>query len=79
MMIFRLLIASSLFSIYCDVNAQNVVKGKIYEAQTDSAIAAVNVYNLNAKRSARSGIDGTYLIAATEDEGLVVTEYFIVI
>lgn len=71
MMIFRLLIAFLLFSICCDMNGQNVLKGKIYEAQTDSTIAAVNVYNLNTKQIARSGMDGNYLIAATEDDRLV--------
>jgi hypothetical protein len=71
MMIFRLLIASLLFSICCDINGQNVLKGKIYEAQTDSTIAAVNVYNLNTKQISRSGMDGNYLIAATEDDRLV--------
>lgn len=53
------------------MNAQNVVKGKIYEAQTDSTIAAVNVYNLNTKHSAHSGMDGNYLIVAAEDDWLV--------
>jgi hypothetical protein len=70
-MIFRLLIASLLLSICCDIHGQHVLKGKIYEAQTDSVIAAVNVYNLNTKRSAHSGRDGNYVIAATEDDRLV--------
>ena len=48
-----------------------MLKGKIYEAQTDSTIAAVNVYNLNTKQISRSGMDGNYLIAATEDDRLV--------
>jgi hypothetical protein len=71
MMIFRLLVASLLFGICCDTNGQNVLKGKIYEAQTDSVIGAVNVYNLNTKQIAGSGMDGNYFIAAIEGERLV--------
>lgn len=48
-----------------------MLKGIIYEAQTDSTIAAVNIYNLNTKQSARSGMDGNYIITATEDDQLV--------
>jgi len=71
-MIFRL-IATVLFllSICSQVNAQLIVKGKVYDAETDSVIVAVNVYNLNTKRSARSGIDGNYAIAAAEGEQIV--------
>jgi CarboxypepD_reg-like domain len=71
-MIFRL-IATILFSlsICSQIKAQLIVKGKIYDAETDSAIAAVNVYNLNTKQSVRSGIDGNYAIAAAERERLV--------
>ena len=48
-----------------------MLKGKIYEAQTDSVMATVNVYNLNTKQIARSGMDGNYLIVAAEGERLV--------
>ena len=48
-----------------------MLKGKIYEAQTDSSIAAVNIYNLNTKQLVRSGIGGNYAIAAAEDEQIV--------
>ena len=48
-----------------------MLKGKIYEAQTESVMAAVNVYNLNTKQIARSGMDGNYLIVAAEGERLV--------
>ena len=71
-MIFRL-IATALF-LFCicnQVNAQLIVKGKIYDGETDSIIVAVNVYNLNTKQSARSGIDGNFAIAAAEGERLV--------
>lgn len=53
------------------VHGQNNVKGKIYEAKTDSAISAVNIYNLSTKLSARSDKDGSYSISAAEGERLV--------
>jgi hypothetical protein len=54
-----------------DVHAQSTVKGKIYDAKTDSTIAAVNVFNINTKQSAHSDISGSYSITATEDDQLV--------
>lgn len=71
-MIIRSIVIAFLSLCICSqVGAQPMVKGKIYEAGTDSAIVAVNVYNLNTKQSARSGIDGYYAIAAAEGERLV--------
>src|SRR6187401_2749677 len=71
-MIIRLIAAVLFFLCICSqVNAQLIVKGKIYDAETDSVIVAVNVYNLNTKQSARSGTDGNYAIAAAEGERLV--------
>lgn len=71
-MIFRLFVTALYFLCICDqVRAQLSVKGKIYDAETDSVIVAVNINNLNTKRSARSGIDGNYSIAAAEGEQLV--------
>jgi len=71
-MIFRLIVTALFFLCICSqINAQLIVKGKIYDAETDSVIIAVNVYNLNTKQSARSGIDGNYAIAAAEGEQLV--------
>jgi CarboxypepD_reg-like domain len=71
-MIFRLIATVLFFLCICSqVNAQLIVKGKIYDAETDSVIVAVNVYNINTKQSARSGIDGNYAIAAAEGEWLV--------
>ena len=66
-------IATVLFFLYgcSQINAQLLVKGKIYDAETDSVIVAVNVYNINTKQSARSGNDGNYAIAAAEGERLV--------
>ena len=71
MIIRSIVIALLLLCIYSQVNGQLTVKGKIYEAGTDSTIVAVNVYNLNTKQSVRSGIDGYYAIAAAEGERLV--------
>ena len=71
-MISRLIAAVLFFLCICSqVRAQLIVKGKIYDAETDSVIVAVNVYNLNTKQSARSGIAGNYAIAAAEGERLV--------
>jgi hypothetical protein len=71
MIIRSIVIALLLLCIYSEVDAQLMVKGKIYEAGTDSVMVAVNVYNLNTKQSARSGIDGSYAIVAAEGEQLV--------
>jgi hypothetical protein len=54
-----------------EIIAQDKVKGKIYEAQTDSTIRGVNVYNLNTKLSIRSGSDGSYTITAAEGDRIV--------
>ena len=71
-MISRLIVTALFFLfIFNQVSAQLIVKGKIYDAETDSVIVAVNVYNLNTKQSTRSGIDGNYAIAAAEGERLV--------
>ena len=71
-MISRLIVTALFFLfIFNQVSAQLIVKGKIYDAETDSVIVAVNVYNLNTKQSARSGVDGNYAIAAAEGERLV--------
>ena len=72
MMILRLLIIFLLlFNICCEINSQTILKGKIYEAQTDSALAAINVYNLNTKQLVRSDPQGNYAIAAAEDQQIV--------
>ncbi len=71
-MISRLTLILLLHLNFCfEITAQNNVKGKIYEAQTDTVIPRVNVYNLNSKQSVRSGRDGSYTIAATEGDRLI--------
>ena len=71
-MIFRpTLILLLLLNICFEITAQNNVKGKVYDSQTDSTIAGVNVYNLNTKLSVRSGSDGSYTIAASEGDRIM--------
>ncbi|HEY5967153.1 MAG TPA: carboxypeptidase-like regulatory domain-containing protein [Chitinophagaceae bacterium] len=60
-----------LLNICFEITAQNNVKGKVYDSQTDSTIAGVNVYNLNTKLSVRSGSDGSYTIAASEGDRIM--------
>jgi hypothetical protein len=71
-MIFRLtLILLLLLKCCVEIIGQDNVKGKIYEAQTDSVIAGVNVYNLNTRSTVRSDKDGSYTIAAAEGDRIV--------
>ena len=65
------LVAFLLFTFSMEIHAQSIVKGKIYDAKTDSVIATVNVYNVNTKRSARSDLSGSYSIIAAEGDQLV--------
>ena len=69
-MIFRpTLILLLLLNACFEITAQDNVKGKIYDAQTDSTIAGVNVFNLNTKQSVRSGSDGSYTIRHPKEIG----------
>jgi len=71
-MIFRTTLILLLLLNNCfEITAQDNVKGKVYDAQADSAIAGVNVYNINTKRSVRSGSDGGYSIAASEGDRII--------
>jgi hypothetical protein len=65
------LFAFLLFTVCIEIHAQSIVKGKIYDAKTDSVVAAVNVYNLNTKQSTRSDLSGSYSIIAEEGDQLV--------
>ena len=71
MLLRPILFALLLITLCIEIHAQPGVKGKIYEAKTDSTIGAVNVYNLNTKLSARSDSNGSYSISAAEGERLV--------
>src|SRR5262245_47451350 len=71
-MTFRSLLLVLLILTYnYQINAQQTVKGKIYETGTDSVIAGVNIFNLNTKRSARSDIEGNYTVTASEGDNLI--------
>ena len=59
------------FTVSIGIYGQTIVKGKVYEAITDSVIKAVNVHNLHSKQSVRTGVDGSYSITAAEGEQLV--------
>lgn len=60
-----------LFAFWLSAKAQTSVKGKIYEAKTDTTIPGVNVYNLNSKRSSLSDKAGNYSISAAEGDQIV--------
>ncbi|MFI5131012.1 MAG: hypothetical protein ACHQFX_13510 [Chitinophagales bacterium] len=64
-------VALVLSSSYFAGNSQTILKGKIHEAETDSVISAVNIFNLNTKQSARSAADGRYMINATEGDRII--------
>jgi hypothetical protein len=71
-MFLRLKVVAFLLFTFCiEIHAQSIVKGKVYDAKTDSVIATVNVYNVNTKRSARSDRSGSYSIIAAEGDQLV--------
>ncbi len=53
------------------LNAQQVLKGKVYDADTDSVLAAVNIFNTTKKNSVRSVNDGSYSITAAEGDVLI--------
>lgn len=59
------------FTVSAGIYGQTIVKGKVYEAITDSVIKGVNVFNLNTKQSFRTDVDGSYSITAAEGEQLV--------
>ncbi|HKZ67323.1 MAG TPA: carboxypeptidase-like regulatory domain-containing protein [Chitinophagaceae bacterium] len=70
MHIFRLILLIFLLSVGARLQAQ-ILKGKVYEAETDSVIATVNIYNTTTKSSTRSAADGSYNIVAAEENVIV--------
>jgi len=68
---FRLVVLILLLSASDQLNAQQTLKGKVYEAATDSLIAAVNIYNTTTKKSTRSADDGNYSIVAAEGDIII--------
>ncbi len=73
-MTIRLRFITILFSFFSlNAGSQSLLKGKIYDAETDSVIPRVNVLNLKTKQSVRSGPDGSYSILAEEGEMVLFT------
>jgi len=71
-MIIRLVIGIGLIlSFTGKLTAQTFLKGKVYQALTDSTLYGVNVFNHSSKLSVRSGPDGSYSIAATEGDHVI--------
>jgi len=71
-MIDRPVIIILLLLNFCgSLRAQSVLKGKIYEAGTDSLINAVTVFNKNSKLFVHSRSDGSYSIIATEGDRII--------
>jgi hypothetical protein len=68
---FRLFLLAGLLAASDLLFAQQMLHGKVYEAETDSVIAAVNIYNTTAKISARSAADGSYSIVAAEGNVII--------
>ena len=63
----------AIFFIQPDAGAQQLLKGKIYDMQTDSVMSSVTVYNVTRKLYVLSTRDGDYAIAAQEGDKLVLT------
>jgi len=53
--------------------AQQVLKGKIYDKQTDSVLVATTIFNATTKAYALSSRDGAYSIEAKEGDKVVIT------
>jgi hypothetical protein len=71
-MITWLIIAAFLLSGFCNkLSAQTFLKGKIYEAGTDSLINDVTIFNSTAKLTVHSNPDGSYAIAAAEGDRII--------
>jgi hypothetical protein len=56
-----------------DAGAQQLLKGKIYDRQTDSVLASTTVYNVTKKAYALSAREGDYSIDAKEGDKIVFT------
>ena len=65
------IISFFLLNICNKAGAQILLKGRIYQATTDSVLAAVNVSNVTKNRSVHSGQDGRYYITAEEGDKVI--------
>ena len=68
--VFILLVSLGLVPI---AGAQQLLKGKIYDAQTDSVMPSVTIFNASRKLYVLSTRDGDYAIAAQEGDKLILT------
>ncbi len=59
--------------IFSSADAQQMMKGKIYDMQTDSVLASTTIYNLTKKAYVVSNKDGGYAIEATEGDKVIFT------
>jgi len=55
------------------IRAQQLLKGKVYDMQTDSVLASTTIFNATAKTYALSARDGSYSIEAKEGDRVIVT------
>lgn len=70
----RILIAIlALVSIVPGAGAQQLMKGRIYDKDTDSSLVSVTVFNLSRKIYALSTREGDYAIVAQEGDKVVFT------
>lgn len=54
-------------------HAQQMLKGKIYDKETDSVLVSTTIYNLTRKAYALSSRDGDYTIEAREGDKVIFT------
>lgn len=67
MMFFRrLIVITFFFPIF--LNAQSVLRGKVFRAEDELGLTGVSVVNMNTKKAAVSRPDGSYSIEASEGE-----------
>lgn len=52
-------------------SSQQFLTGKVYEASTDSVLPGVSVFNVKTNEIIRSGQDGSYSIAASENDRVI--------
>ena len=71
MYLLRFLFLLVMVNLFHHLSAQQTLKGKVYEAFTDSIISAVNIFNTNTKSSVRSAADGSYSVTAAEGDIII--------
>lgn len=59
--------------VVAECGAQQLLKGKIYDTQTDSLLPSVTIFNASRKLYALSTRDGEYAVVANEGDKIVFT------